>query len=119
MPIKVKHDDETGFGFVLKMDGKKVGYTSDTEYYDGIGESYKGCDLLIVNNLKAEDDNVPGHLYTKTTVQLLCKAKPKLAVLSHIGMRLIKSGPDKEARKIGKLSGVKTICADDGMRIRI
>src|SRR3989338_2330427 len=43
-PTKVKHEDETGFGFVLEMGGARIGYTSDTEYFSGISEQYKKCD---------------------------------------------------------------------------
>jgi len=36
VPAPVRHEDKTGFGFVLEMDGKRIGYTSDTEYFEGM-----------------------------------------------------------------------------------
>lgn len=116
-PTRVKHDDETGFGFTLEMDGRRIGYTSDTEYFEGIAGQYKGCDILIANNLKSKDDGVPGHLFTNGTIRLFRQASPKLGIIAHMGMRLIKSGPEKEAKKIEKESGVRTIAAKDGMRL--
>ncbi|MFA6908199.1 MAG: MBL fold metallo-hydrolase, partial [Candidatus Micrarchaeia archaeon] len=35
-PTPVRHEDRTGFGFVLEMDGNRVGYTSDTEYFPAL-----------------------------------------------------------------------------------
>ena len=116
-PKPVKHDDERGFGFVLEMDGRRIGCTSDTEYFDGIGAHYKGCDVLIAHNLKAKEDGIPGHMFTAQTAELVSEAKPKLAVITHLGMGLIKSGPEKEAEKIRKLTGIRTVAATDGMRI--
>ncbi|MCX6772886.1 MAG: MBL fold metallo-hydrolase, partial [Candidatus Micrarchaeota archaeon] len=119
LPTRVKHDDKTGFGFVLDMDGVKIGYTSDTEYFDGISEQYKNCDLLIANCLKPEKDGIPGHLNRDDTVRLLSEAAPKLCVLTHLGMSMLKAGPEKEAAKIEKESKVKTIAAVDGMKIDV
>lgn len=119
LPIRTKHEDASGFGFVLEMDGKKIGYTSDTEYFPGLPNSYSGCDLLIANNLKSAEDSVPGHLYSLTTARLLSESKPKVAIITHMGKRLILSGPEKEAKRISGLSNVRTIAAKDGMKIRV
>jgi len=119
VPTPVRHDDMTGVGFVLEMDGARIGYTSDTEYFAALPSHFLHCDLLIANNLKSGPDGVPGHLYGDTTAKLLSKCSPKICVLSHMGQSLIKSGPDREANKIEKASGVRTIAATDGMRIDI
>src|SRR3989338_1472984 len=113
----VRHDDETGFGFVLSMDGQKIGYTSDGEYFEGLGEYFKGCDYLIVNNLKAEEDCIPDLMDSGGAIKLLKEAQPKTAIISHFGMKLISSMPELEAQKISAKSGVKTIAARDGMAV--
>ena len=118
-PTQVKHEDRTGFGFVLDMDGSCLGYTSDTEYFKGISAQYKGCDVLIAHNLKSHDDGVPGHLFNAGTARLFSESEPRLGVLSHMGMRLIKSGPKKAAQEIQLASGVRTIAAKDGMKISL
>ena len=117
--VPVKHDVIPGFGFVLEMGGKKIGCTSDTEYFKGLGRYYKGCDILIANCLKQEKGPAHGHLYTKTAIALLREAQPKLAVISHMGMSFLQAGPEKEAKKIQKATGVRTIAAKDGMRVKI
>lgn len=115
--VPVAHEDLTGFGFVLEMDGARIGYTSDTEYYQGISAHFAGCDILVANNLKSARDSVPGHLHSAHTSLLFSEAKPKLGVLTHLGLSLIKGNPSLEAKKIEKQSGVRTIAAVDGLRI--
>ncbi len=117
VPTPVRHEDKTGFGFVLEMDGCRIGYTSDTEYFPALARHFARCDILVANNLKAIDDGVPGHLYGASTAKLLSECSPKLCVLTHLGRSLIKAGPAAEAKKIEKASGVRTIAAADGMRL--
>jgi phosphoribosyl 1,2-cyclic phosphodiesterase len=119
MPTKVRHEDRTGFGFVLEMGGKKIGYTSDTEYFRGIGKLYAGCDVLIANCLKPKQDGIPGHLDSQGARRLFAEATPKLAVLAHLGMSMLRAGPEKEAARIQRETGVRTVAAKDGMRLGI
>ncbi len=110
----VVHEDKTGFGFVLEMDGAKIGYTSDTEFFDALPPHFAGCDALIANNIKGADDAYLGHLNSATTARLFSEAKPKFGIITHLGMRLILSGAEAEAQKIQKASGVPTYAARDG-----
>ncbi len=115
--IKAEHDAEDAFGFRLFIDGKVIGYTGDTEYYRGIGKKYMDCDYLIVNCMKPAEDPYKGHMTTEDVISLLKDAKPGLAVISHMGMKMLKAGPKKEAEKIAKKSKVKTIAAYDGLKL--
>ncbi len=113
--VPVKHDDPTGFGFVLTLDGVRIGYTSDTEYLPAVHDkAFAGVDALIANNLKTADDHIPDHLNSGDLVKLLKSAKPKLCILSHMGMKLIVSGPELEAARIQSASGVPTYAGKDG-----
>lgn len=114
--IKTKHEDTTGFGFKLSIDGTIIGYTSDTEYYEGMGENYKDCDYLIINCLKPSLDKYAGHMTTEDVIMLVSIAKPKLAIITHLGMKMIPIA-DSEAKKIEKSSGVRCIAAKDWMKI--
>jgi ribonuclease BN (tRNA processing enzyme) len=113
---KAKHDDKSTIGFLLKAEGKLIGYTSDTEYFKELGKIYKGCDYLIVNNLKPKDDGIPDHLNSKDTIKILKGAKPKKAILTHLGAVFAKRPAEEEAQMITEESGVQAIAAKDGMR---
>ncbi|HLC69276.1 MAG TPA: MBL fold metallo-hydrolase [Candidatus Bilamarchaeaceae archaeon] len=116
--VKAQHDESTTFGFKLFLDGKTIGYTSDTEYYAGIGDAYKNCDYLIVHCLKPAQDQYHGHMTTEGATKLIQAAQPQLAILSHFGMKMIPVA-DREAKKIEKETGVKTIAARDGMKLSL
>ena len=105
------------FGFILEMDGKKIGYTGDTEKYEGMEEAYDGCDLLILNAMKPDEDQYKGHLTSEEASALIGRIQPKLAVLTHMGMKMQQYPAEKKAQEIEEETGVKTVAALDGMRI--
>ncbi|MBD3389437.1 MBL fold metallo-hydrolase [Candidatus Micrarchaeota archaeon] len=111
------HDSFPAFGFVLEMDGKRIGHTGDTEYYDGIEDVFEGCDLLVLNTIKPEKDRYHGHLTAEEASKLIGRLQPKLAILTHMGMKMINYPPEKKAKEIEEETGVMTIAATDGMKI--
>ena len=113
---KAKHDDESTIGFVLRLGRIAIGYTADTEYFEDLGKIYKGCDYLILSNLKPKLDGIPDHLASEDTIKILKDAKPKKAIITHLGAKFLKVSAEEEARMIERESGVKTIAARDGMR---
>ncbi len=118
--IRTKHDEPTAFGFKLFIDGKVIGYTGDTEYSDSLAKKFEGCNLLIANCLKPSPDGIPDHMKTSDIIHLLKIAKPSsLAVLTHMGLKFLKVGPEKEAEKIEKASGIKCVAARDGQRFEV
>jgi ribonuclease BN (tRNA processing enzyme) len=117
--IKMAHDEEPNFGFIIVINGKKIGYISDTEFDESYGEAFSGCDILVVNCIKPEDDKYHGHLTSIGVAKILKVAKPEKAVITHLGMKMLRNGPTKEAEKIEEQSGVKTIAAKDGMKITV
>lgn len=113
-----QHDDPAT-GFILEMDGKKIGYTSDTEYFEGL-RVFKGCDLLIVNMLRASaKEEIKGHLDKKTTAKLLSEVRPKLALLTRFGGEFMRVRAEDVAKEIESVSKVKTLAPRDGALINV
>ncbi|MBU0591152.1 MBL fold metallo-hydrolase [Candidatus Micrarchaeota archaeon] len=115
--MAMKHDEESAFGFKLFMDEKVIGHITDTEYFDGLEKGFEGCDLLIVNCIKPEPDKYKGHLETADVIKILKKAKPKKCVITHMGIKMLRAGPLKQAERIKNETGIETVAAKDGMRI--
>ncbi len=113
---KAKHDDESTIGFLLRTEGNVIGYTTDTEYFKELGKIYRGCDYLIISNLKPKLDGIPDHLASEDTIKILKDAKPKKAIITHLGAKFLKLPAEAEAQMIERESGVRTIAARDGMR---
>ncbi len=114
---KTKHDEPSAFGFVADTGKWKFGYTSDTEYFPGLGEQFKGCDLLIVNNLKPEEDGIPDHLSTKDTINILMEAQPKICILYHLGLTMFRKGLERELRKISDSTGIECFTAEPFLEV--
>ncbi|MEW6723111.1 MAG: MBL fold metallo-hydrolase [Candidatus Micrarchaeota archaeon] len=115
--IKMQHEEPTTFGFRLFLDGKVLGYVSDTEYIESFGKDFSGCDLLIVNCIKPSEDGYKGHLKLDDVVKIAREAKPKKCVITHLGMKMLREGPAKLAEKAAKESGVEMVAAKDGMKL--
>ncbi|MEM4272421.1 MAG: MBL fold metallo-hydrolase, partial [Candidatus Bilamarchaeaceae archaeon] len=101
------HEEFPAFGFVLEMDGKKIGYTGDTEKYEGMEEAYDGCDLLILNAMKPDEDQYKGHLTSEEASHIIGRVQPKLAVLTHMGMKMQHYPAEKRAREIEEETGLE------------
>jgi len=117
--LAMRHEEPTTFGFKLWLDGKVLGYISDTEYMESLGKDFAGCDCLIVNCMKPESDSYAGHLRISELIEVAKQAKPKLCVMTHMGLKMLRAGPVKEAEKVEKESGVKTVAARDGMKLTV
>lgn len=116
--IRMKHDESTAFGFRLWMDGVVLGHVSDTDYIEGLEESFKGCDCLVVNCIKPEADKYHGHLKVSEVIKIVKSAKPKVCIITHMGMKMLRLGASSQAARIEKETGVKTIAARDGMKFK-
>lgn len=111
------HDDAFGFRFSLN-DGV-ITYSSDTNYNGELIPHYTDSDILILNVLRPANKKITKHLTTGEAREIIDKARPKLAVLSHFGMLLLRANPNAIAKDIEKKTGVKTIAAKDGMVLEL
>ncbi|MCX8177044.1 MAG: MBL fold metallo-hydrolase [Candidatus Bathyarchaeota archaeon] len=108
--------DTVGFRFETGEFGD-FAYTSDTEYFEGIGKYYEGVRLLMLCVMRPAGKPWKGHMTTEDAVKIIEEVRPDQAVLTHLGMQMIFQGPAKEAKLIEKKTGVATVAALDGMRI--
>ena len=117
---KAKHSDPSTVGFRFETaDVGDIAYTSDTEYFEGVGKPYKNVRLLLLCAMRPAGSPWKGHMTTDDVIQILEEANPEMAVLTHFGMKMIFKGPASEAEFIQQKTGVPTIAATDGMRLNI
>ena len=120
MVTKAVHSDPDTIGFRFETsDVGDIGYTSDTEYFDGIGEFYYGVRLLLLCLLRPSGKPWRGHMTTDDAIKIVKEADPEVAIITHFGMGMIFAGPRREAERVERESGVRTLAARDGMRIRV
>jgi phosphoribosyl 1,2-cyclic phosphodiesterase len=108
--------DAVGFRFETNEFGN-FAYTSDTEYFEGIGKYYEGVRLLMLCVMRPAGKPWKGHMTTNDAIKIIEEARPEKAVLTHLGLQMIFQGPAKEAKLIEEKTGVPTVAAVDGMQI--
>ena len=94
-----------------------LSYTSDTEYFDELHKYHKEADLLIASVIRPGNQRIRGHMCTEDFIKLINEVSPKIAIMTHLGMKMIFNNAKKEARIITDKTGVKTFAAYDGMKL--
>jgi phosphoribosyl 1,2-cyclic phosphodiesterase len=115
---EARHTDPDAVGF--RFETKEYGdfaYTSDTEYFEGIGKYYNDVRLLMLCVMRPAGKPWKGHMTTEDAIKIVEEARPEQVVLTHLGMQMIFQGPFREAKLIEEKTGTPTVAATDGMRI--
>jgi len=113
---KHEHRVET-YGINFKINPHSVSLISDTKFFPGLPNLYRGEILIIhVVRLKPVVDEPIEHLSVEDVKTILKKAKPKLTILTHFGMTMIRAKPWEVASELEKELGLKVIAASDGMK---
>ena len=118
LATEARHTDPDTVGFRFETaDFGDFAYTSDTEYFEGIGKYYEGVRLLVLCVMRPAGKPWKGHMTTNDAIRIIEETRPKQAVLTHLGMQMIFKGPANEAKLIEEKTGVPTAASVDGMRI--
>ncbi len=112
---KAIHSDPTNVGFRFHTDHGIVSYVSDTEYTDEIADQYIGSRVILLPVTTPSGNRIKHHLCTDDAITFVERVKPELAIFIHLGIVIIRRGPDKEAKKVEDATGIKTIAAEDLM----
>lgn len=113
-PIAHDHGVET-YGYRISADGFAAAHVVDTFWTDRLVEAYAGVDLLIVNTTRLHGrDRRYLHLGGDDAERLAREIRPRLAVLTHLGMQMLRAGPERVALGISERTGVPTVAARDG-----
>jgi phosphoribosyl 1,2-cyclic phosphodiesterase len=82
------HQVETyGFRF-----GDRLGWITDSAYYDGIAEQHK-ADVMVIHVVLMQCRPELPHLCLDDAERIIREAKPRLAILTHFGMTVWRAHP--------------------------
>jgi len=114
------HSDPDTVGFKIEFPSiGGVGYTSDTQLFEGISKYYEGVRLLILCTMRPRNAPWKYHMSTEDAVKITQEVKPEMAVITHFGVKMIFSNPSREAEFIEQQTGIRTLAAVDGMRVKV
>lgn len=116
-PLAHDHGVET-YGYRLSFDGYTAAHVTDTFWTDALPEAYAGADLLVVNTTRLKGgDRRMLHLGADDAERLVSAVRPRLAVLTHFGMQMVRAGPDRIALGISERTGIPVIAARDRLSL--
>ena len=108
------HQVETyGFRF-----GNRLGWVTDSAYYDGIAEQHK-ADVMVIHLVLMECRAGLPHLCLDDAERIIREAKPRLAILTHYGMTVWRAHPRELAEDLTQRIGTEVKAARDGMSVEL
>ena len=117
---EAKHGDPEAVGFRFKIpEVGTIGYTADTEYFEGLEKEYMGVRVLIISVMRPLGSPWTGHMTPEEAIKIVNTVKPEIAIATHFGMKMLYSGPNYEVKLIEEKTGVPIIAAFDGMKLQI
>jgi phosphoribosyl 1,2-cyclic phosphodiesterase len=106
------HQAETyGFRF-----GDRLGWVTDSAYYDGIAEQHR-ADVMVIHTVLLTCRAGLPHLCVDDAERIIRDAKPRLAILTHYGMSVWRANPQEIAADMTQRLGIEVQGARDGMTI--
>lgn len=114
---KHQHQVET-YGLNFKTSPRTISFITDTKFFPELTNLYRGEIVVIhVVRLNPIGDDPINHLSIEDVKNILKRIKPRLTILTHFGMTMIKAKPWVVAAELEKELGLKVIAASDGMKI--
>jgi len=118
--IKHIHSVET-FGMHFRYAGRTVSYLPCGRFFAGLIEDYKAHDpdVLIVNVLRYSDSMDVDHLLFEEARRIVTEIRPRVAVFTHFGTRLLERDPDRLAAELEDELGIRVHAARDGWMLDV
>lgn len=116
-PKQLKHGVET-YGINFRGKTYCISLITDTDYFSDLASYFRG-EILIINVVLKDDKSSIEHLCVHEAEQIIVENKPKLAILTHFGMGMVKAKPWEIAENLSKKHGIQILAARDGMQIDI
>ncbi len=115
--LPVDHSDPTAIGFKIHCPNFTVSYPGDTAVTDELLESMVGSDFIILNVPYPGSKEGHKNLNREDAIKIISHVRPRLAVITHFSLDMLRADPLNEAREIQRITGVQTIAARDGLAI--
>ena len=115
--LSAEHTDKTAIGFKFFCPKFTLSYTGDTKLTPQLLEELTGSDILILNVPYPGNQGKGMNLDTESAIKIVSHVRPKLVILTHFGLEMLRADPLQEAREIQRITGIQTIAAKDGLLV--
>jgi len=117
-PVRHIHGAEA-YGFRLETPSVRISHVADTFYFPELADHYAPCDVLIVHVVLHQVDDERKrrilHLDVADATRLVGEVKPRVAIITHFGMNMLRAKPWEVAARMADDTGVEVHAARDGM----
>jgi phosphoribosyl 1,2-cyclic phosphodiesterase len=117
-PKRHVHGVVETYGLNIKIQGENkttLSFIADTLYFEGLEQYYDG-EVLVMNVAMYKRREGVDHLCVDDARKIIDVRRPKVAILTHFGMTMLRNKPWEISKQLSKESGVEVIAARDGMR---
>lgn len=109
------HPVET-YGLKFNISNKSISLIGDTAFYPELLDFYNS-DILIINSVFYEARPAVQHLSFNDTKEIISQLRPKLTVLTHFGMSMLRAKPHLLVEDLKQELGLEIVAAYDGMSL--
>ncbi len=118
-PKRHVHGVET-YGLNIRVKGEnktQVSFLVDTLYFDGLENYYDG-EVLVMNVAMYKRREGVDHLCVDDAKRIIeaRRPKPKVVILTHFGMTMLRNKPWEIAKQLSEETGVEVIAAREDMK---
>jgi phosphoribosyl 1,2-cyclic phosphodiesterase len=113
-PIRLRHPVET---YGLRLVGRRVtvGLIACTGYFPELESAFR-VDVLLLNVVfRNPRDDI--HLSVPDAQRLIAAIRPRLAVITHFGLTMVRARPWELAETLSEATGVEVLAARDHWRL--
>ncbi|MFH0871906.1 MAG: MBL fold metallo-hydrolase [bacterium] len=115
VPLRLLHPVEN-YALRFKGGGKTISLISDTRYFPELEEVEGEEDVLLLNVVLLQSREID-HLCLEDAKRIIRARRPKLAILTHFGMTMLRAKPWELAASIEQELGTRVLAAYDHMRL--
>jgi len=116
VPMRMKHPVET-YGLTFKGGGHSISLLPDTRYFPALESAFSG-DVLIINLVLLQGRDID-HLCLDEAKKIIKGNRPKVAILTHFGMSILRAKPWELAAGLTQELGIRVVAAYDRMRFSL
>jgi phosphoribosyl 1,2-cyclic phosphodiesterase len=118
--VRHQHGVET-YGMHFDYAGTRVSYLPCGSFFEGLIEDYRAHapDVLIVNVLRYRDSLKVDHLMFDEARRVIAGVRPKVAVMTHFGTKMLERRPEVLARELEDELGLRVFAAVDGWTLDV
>ncbi|MDE2571093.1 MAG: MBL fold metallo-hydrolase [bacterium] len=118
--LRHQHGVET-YGLHFTCDGTTISYLPCTRIFAGLAEDYAAHhpDVLIINVLRFRDSMDVDHLTFDDARELIAAIRPRVAIMTHFGTKMLERKPWLLARELEDELGLRVYAARDDWEFQV